>query len=244
MIKNILRSPICGGFATVFLIAVTVQIISPIRPVEAQDLLSERQGDNALLPNAIEALGGLETIQDVRTQFIMAEGKQFEPGQKFEPIEQPLPVSNFNYDLTQNLSSDELQMNWHRDVKYPYPNKLDYSVVIANNSGFTYGKDGPFSPEKAPMRQSAINALLKDQLISSPLLLLQNAIKNPDLIQEQPDQMFRGSQHHVFVLSPKEGMPPVKIFLDRNTFLPSKVETIENDPIHGDVLIEVFFDDW
>ncbi len=94
------------------------------------------------------------------------------------------------------------------------------------------------------MRQSAINALLKDQLISSPLLLLQNAIKTPDLIQEQPDQMFRGSQHHVFVLSPKEGMPPVKIFLDRNTFLPSKVETIENDPIHGDVLIEVFFDDW
>ncbi len=99
MIKNILRSPTCGGFATVFLIAVTVQIISPIRPVEAQDLLSERQGDNTLLPNAAEALGGLETIQDVRTQFIMAEGKQFEPGQKFEPIEQPHPVSNFNYDL-------------------------------------------------------------------------------------------------------------------------------------------------
>ena len=244
MIKNILHSPICGGFATVFLIAVTLQIITPIRPAEAQELLSERQGDNALLSNAAEAMGGLDSIQDVKTQFIMAEGKRFEPGQKFEPIEQPLSVSNFSYDLTQNLSSDELQMNWHRDVIYPYPNKLDYSVVLANNSGFTYGKDGLFSPEKAPMKQSAIIALLKEHLISSPLLLLQNAIKNPDLIQVQQDQMFRGSQHHVVTLSPKEDMPPIRIFLDKGTFLPSKVETIEDDPIYGDVLIEVFFDDW
>jgi hypothetical protein len=61
--------------------------------------------------NAIEALGGLETIQNVKTQFIMAEGYRFEPGQKFESIEQPLPVSNFSYDLTRDLGSDELQMN-------------------------------------------------------------------------------------------------------------------------------------
>lgn len=94
------------------------------------------------------------------------------------------------------------------------------------------------------MRQSAINAILKDQLISSPLLLLQTAIKNPGSIQAQPDQMFRGSQNHVVALSPKEDMPPIRIFFDNSTYLPSKVETIEDDPIHGNVLIEVFFDDW
>jgi glyoxylase-like metal-dependent hydrolase (beta-lactamase superfamily II) len=45
-------------------------------------------------------------------------------------------------------------------------------------------------------------------------------------------------------LSPKEDVPPVRIFFGNGTFLPSKVETIEDDPIHGDVLVEVFFDDW
>jgi hypothetical protein len=34
------------------------------------------------------------------------------------------------------------------------------------------------------------------------------------------------------------------MFFVNSTYLPSKVETIEDDPIHGDVLIEVFFDDW
>ncbi len=94
------------------------------------------------------------------------------------------------------------------------------------------------------MRQSAISAILKEQLISSPLLLLQTAIKNPGFIEVQPDQRYRGSQHHVVTLSPKEDMPPIRIFLNNGTFLPTKVETIEDDPIHGDVLIEVFFDDW
>jgi glyoxylase-like metal-dependent hydrolase (beta-lactamase superfamily II)/outer membrane lipoprotein-sorting protein len=245
MIKNILRSPLCGVLAVVFLIAVLVQGTTPYQSIEAQPSLSRREsGIDDPLSNAVKAIGGLKTVQDVKTLLIMAEGNRFEPGQKFEPIEQPLPVSDFSYDLAQNLSSDELRMNWHRDVVYPYPNKLDYSVVIANNTGYTYGKDGLFSPERAPMRHSEINAILKDQLISSPLLLLQTAVKNPDIVQVQADQKFQGSRHHVITLTPKENMPPIRIFFDNSTFLPSKVETIEDDPIHGDVLIEVFFDDW
>jgi glyoxylase-like metal-dependent hydrolase (beta-lactamase superfamily II) len=245
MKKNVLQPPVYTALAIIFLIAVLLQTLAHYQSVDAQQLSSQQGLSNDdLLSNAVEALGGLKTIQDVETQFIMAEGNRFEPGQKFEPIEQPLPVSNFSYDLAQNLSSDELRMNWHRDIIYPYPNKFDYSIVIANNTGYTYGKDGLISPEKAPMKQSAVNAMLKEQMISSPLILLQIAIKNPDAVQVQTDQMFRGSQHHVVALYPKENMPPFRIFLDNSTFLPSKVETFEDDPIHGDVLVEVFFDDW
>jgi hypothetical protein len=131
-------------------------------------------------------------------------------------------------------------------VIYPYPIQLDYSIVISNNTGYTYEEDGYFSPDKAPMKKSAVNAMLKEQLISSPLLLLKTAVDNPDSVRLQNDQMFQNSQHHVIELIPKENMPPFRIFLDNSAYLPSKVETIEDedDPIHGDVLIEVFFDDW
>jgi glyoxylase-like metal-dependent hydrolase (beta-lactamase superfamily II) len=245
MIKRPLRSPIHVALVTVFLTAALVHGTTTYQFVDAQNLLSQSEGHNDdPLSTAVEALGGLNAVEEVETQLIKAEGKRFEPGQKFEPFEQPLPVSNFSYDLAQNLSSDEIRMSWHRDVIYPYPNKLDYSIVIANNSGFTYGKDGLFSPEKAQMSQSAINAIHKEQLISSPIDLLRTAIQNPESVQVQADQMFQGVRHHVIALTPKEDMPPIKIFLDNGTFLPSKVETIEDDPIHGDVLIEVFFDDW
>jgi glyoxylase-like metal-dependent hydrolase (beta-lactamase superfamily II) len=232
---------------SLFLI-IFVQAITQYQSVDSKLFPSmsqlEKTSDRDLLSNTVEALGGLKAIQDVKTQVIVADGKRYEPGQKYEPLEQPLPVSNFSYNLTQDLISDGLRMNWHRDIAYPYPNNLDYSIVIANNTGYTKGKDGLFSPEEAPMRQSAIDAILKEQLISSPLLLMQNAVKNPAIVQVQTDQMFRGLPNHVIALYPKENMPPIRIFLDNSTFLPAKVETIEDDPIHGDVLIEVFFDDW
>jgi hypothetical protein len=244
MIKDILRL-VYGVLAVVFLIAVLTQGTALNRYADAQQLPSQLEGRNDdPLSKAVEALGGLNTVEEVKTQVIEAEGNRFEPGQKFEPIEQPLPVSNFSYYLAQNLGSDELRMNWHRDVVYPYPNNLNYSVVISNNSGFTFGKDGLFSPENGKLSQTAINAILKDQLISSPVHLLQTAIQNPEGVQVQADQMFQGLQHHVIALIPKEGMPPINIFLNNSTFLPPKVETIEDDPIHGDTLIEVLFDDW
>ena len=78
--------------------------------VDAQKLLSQSEGRNDdPLSTAVKALGGLNAVEEVKTQLIKAEGKRFEPGQKFERIEQPLPVSNFSYDLAQNPSSDELE---------------------------------------------------------------------------------------------------------------------------------------
>jgi glyoxylase-like metal-dependent hydrolase (beta-lactamase superfamily II) len=244
MMKDILLS-VYGALAMASLIAVLTQGNALNQSAYAQQLPSQPEGRNdEPLSKAVEALGGLKRVEEVKTQFIKAEGNRFEPGQKFEPIEQPLPVSNFSYYLAQTLGSDELRMDWHRDVVYPYPNKLDYSVIISNNSGFTFGKDGLFSPENGKLSQSAINAILKDQLISSPVQLLQTAIQNPKSVQVQAEQMLQGRQHHIIAMTPKEGMPPINIFLDNSTFLPSKVETIEDDPVHGDTLIEVFFDDW
>jgi glyoxylase-like metal-dependent hydrolase (beta-lactamase superfamily II) len=244
---NFIHPKMLGILALFFLTAVLIQTAFAFTNLDAQTqaLSVQQTGDTkVLLSNAVEALGGLEMIQDVKTQFIVADGNRFEPGQKFQSIGLPLPVSNYSYGLVHELESDELQMKWHRGVIYPYPIQLDYSIVISNDTGYTYGKDGYFSPDEGPMKQSAVNAMLKEQLISSPLLLLLTAIENPDSVRVQNDQMFRGTPHHVMELTPKENKPPFRIFLDNSTYLPSKAETIEDDPIHGDVLIEVFFDDW
>jgi glyoxylase-like metal-dependent hydrolase (beta-lactamase superfamily II) len=244
---NIIRPKMMGTLALLFLTVLLTQTTIQYQStnVNAQPSpIQQVEDTEVLLSNAFEALGGLQTIQNVKTQIIMAEGNRFEPGQEFESIGQPLPISNFTYELAHDFGSDELQMDWHRGVIYPYPIQLDYSIVISNNTGYTYGKDGYFSPDRGPMKQSAVNAMLKEQLISSPLLLLQTATENPDSVRVQNDQMLRGSLHHVIELIPKEDMLPFRIFFENSTYLPSKAETIEDDPIHGDVLIEVFFDDW
>jgi glyoxylase-like metal-dependent hydrolase (beta-lactamase superfamily II) len=197
-----------------------------------------------VIQRAIDAIGGMKSLQSIRTEFVNVDGQRYEPGQKFSPDEYPKYDSSYHYNATYDLASNSLHMNWQREVVYPYPQNLKYSIVIANNTGFINGKDGLFSLPKAPMQSSHVNALLKEQLITSPHLLLRIAVKHPILGVIQPDEQFEGRPHHIISLTTGKAPQPIKIFLDANTFLPSKVETIEDDPVYGDALVQVFFRDW
>ena len=147
---------------------------------------------NNVVQNAINAIGGMKSLQSIRTEFISADGQRYEPGQKFTPDEYPKYDSSYHYNATHDLISNSLRMNWQREVVYPYPQNLKYNVVIVNNTGFINGKDGLFSLPKAPMQSSHVNALLKEQLITSPHILLRSAAEHPESVVIQPDELFDG----------------------------------------------------
>jgi glyoxylase-like metal-dependent hydrolase (beta-lactamase superfamily II) len=137
-----------------------------------------------------------------------------------------------------------MRNEWQRVAIYPYVQHLEYTVVINNNTGFTYGKDGYFSPSKAPMLPTAVSAWQKEQLITSPLLLMGFALMHPESVTIQADQKYNDRSYHTLQLAIKENTEPIRILLDQVTFLPVKVVTLEDDPIHGDTQVQVLFDDW
>src|SRR5215831_10226797 len=228
-----------------FYLAISNHVISTAM---AQDMPPKKVTINSMSSNvvqhAVDTIGGLKSLQSIRTEFVSADGQRYEPGQKFTPDEYPKYDSSYHYNATHDLISNSLHMNWQREVIYPYPQNLKYSVVIENNTGFINGKDGLFSPLKAPMQSSHVNAILKEQLITSPHLLLRDAIERPQSVVIQPDEQSEGKLYHVISLGTAKAPQPIKVFLDANTFLPSKVETIEDDPVYGDALVQVFFSDW
>src|SRR5215831_14506640 len=113
--------------------------------------------DSNVIQRAIDAIGGMKSLQSIRTEFVSTDGQRYEPGQKFSPDEYPKYDSSYHYNATHDLTSNSFHMNWQREVVYPYPQNLKYSVVIANSTGFVNGKDGLFSPLKAPMQSSHVN---------------------------------------------------------------------------------------
>jgi glyoxylase-like metal-dependent hydrolase (beta-lactamase superfamily II) len=193
---------------------------------------------------AVEALGGTNAVQGIKSISIIADGERYEPGQKFSRDEYPKYVSSFHYNLTQDLVGSKMRNEWERLAVYPYPQDLRYTVVMDNDTGFTYGKDGYFSPSYAPMRSSAVSAWHKDQLLSSPLILMRLALMHPESVTVQDDEKYNGKVYHIIQLTAKQNTEPIRIFLDELTFLPAKVDTLEDDPIHGDTLIVVLYDDW
>jgi hypothetical protein len=165
--------------------------------ISGKEVLIVSTNSNNVVEHAIDAIGGMKSIQSIRTEFISADGQRYEPGQKFTSEEYPKYDSSYHYNATHDLISNSLHMNWQREVVYPYPQNLKYTVVIVNNTGFINGKDGLFSPPKAPMQSSHVNAILKEQLITSPHLLLRSAVEHPESVVIQPDEQFEGRLHHI-----------------------------------------------
>jgi glyoxylase-like metal-dependent hydrolase (beta-lactamase superfamily II) len=235
------KTRIVSILAFLFLVLVPINVI-----VANLNAASGQTGasSNTIVQKAAEALGGTKAIQGATSISVIADGERYEPGQKFYPDEYPKYVSSFHYNLTQDLVSDKMRTEWQRLAVYPYPQVLKYTVVINNNSGFTYGKDGFFSPSQAPLRSSGVSAWEKDQLISSPLLLIRFALTHPEFVVTQSDEKHNDKSYHVIQLNVKRDAEPIKILLDEVTFLPTKVVTLEDDPIHGDTQVHVLFNDW
>jgi glyoxylase-like metal-dependent hydrolase (beta-lactamase superfamily II) len=87
-----------------------------------------------------------------------------------------------------------------------------------------------------------VATLMKLQRLTSPLALMQTALEAPQSVESRPDEQFNGKAHHVIALP--GSVSPIRLFIDPDTFLPAKADTLEDDPIYGDTLYEVIYTDW
>jgi hypothetical protein len=195
---------------------------------------------------AVQSLGGADALDKVRYLEVVAEGQRFEPGQAHAPGQEVMDmlVSAYRYRATEDRTGDRFRMEWNRTVQYPYPVALDYVVIVDGQRGAVEGKDGVFSPPRADMLAANVATLRKLRWLTSPDLLLLRGRQQPEAVQAQPDQQHRGTRHHVIAVTVQDSAMTVRMFIDAATGLPAKIDTLEDDPILGDALVEVELDDW
>lgn len=189
------------------------------------------------------AMGGNAAIRAVETQQITASGQWFEPEQTFQPGDQPLTVSSITYTLTQDMANTRFRYDWVRGVVYPFAANLAYSEVVNGNQGFVDGQDtANAAASRTAMISSRVATLTKLRRLTSPLMLLREVLDAPQSVESRQDEEFNGKAHHVMALT--GGAAPVRLFIDPDTFLPAKADTVEDDPIYGDTRYEVLYADW
>jgi len=189
------------------------------------------------------AMGGSAALHAVATQQITSSGTWFEPEQTFQPGDQPLMVSSFQYILTANLAGNRFRYDWQRGVVYPFPANLTYSEVVNGNQGFMDGQDtANATASRSGMLSVRVATLMKLHRLTSPLVLMREALDSPQSAETVPDEQFGGKTHHVIALA--GSVSPVRIFIDPDTFLPAKADTLEDDPLYGDARYEVLYADW
>lgn len=210
-------------------------------PEPADDTGSAAEAQSAL-DQAVDAIGGAESLQNLNTLRIEASGSHridYEAEVPTELFDASTYSSTYHFDL----AADALQMDATRTLLFEafqfFPEET-YGVVINGDVGGFTTQTGFFPP--GPMPSQYVGALRQQQRLFNPHFLLREALADPALVGDGGSEDYDGRRHKVVTLA--DAGQELRLFVDAETGLISKLETMENNPLVRDVPIEIRYSEW
>ncbi|WP_281560620.1 MBL fold metallo-hydrolase [Thalassomonas sp. RHCl1] len=195
----------------------------------------------------LTALGGEQAITSAaQLSFNVA-------GTAYEFQEQPEPVANlmarFSYDVVAALDGSQLRQEWQIDavgvieVEMSFTEVIDGSqgVVIGGPNSFSAYALGPFGVPTEPMNSAKLATRQKTWFMSSPLAIAGAIIEQKNDGANVIDN--EASRANNTLIAEFRGQE-VSLLLDEETHLPKSAQTLEFDPLLGDVVYQVEYANW
>ena len=198
------------------------------------------------LQQAFDAIGGEEALLALRGFSYESSGDRFETAQGLRPAGDPIKASSFTLALQWDLDNDRLSFDWQRQIFDPLRGELSYRDVLDGEVGYQTGNDSVFNPPDATSDRALISerigAIRREFRLLNPQLYLRAAAVNAEVATLKGDVELNGRIHHVIEVSGE--VQPVELFVDAASGRVSKLQTLQNDHIWGDVVTEVTYGDW
>ena len=191
---------------------------------------------------AVSSAGGKDAILATNSQSIVATGQRFDNTQTRKGGDPAFQITgDFSYTLTHDVKNDRSSFAWMRPSLFSGP--LSYSEIVNGEVGYFNGIDSAFTMmQQTPMQSARVAAVRKHVRLFSPHLLLRRALEKPESVTIKEDVTVNGAAHGVLELA--DSFQPIRLYVKKDTGLVTKVETTEDDPVRGDALVEIAFDDY
>ena len=198
------------------------------------------------LAKAFNAMGGRAALLEFRGFSYESEGDRFEPGQGLNPTADPIKASSFTLALLYDVDNDALSLDWQRQIFDPLRGEIAYRDILNGDVGYQTGNDSVFNPpgvtSDRALTSERIAAVRREFRLLNPLLYLRAAAESKDVATVKADVELGGRVHHVIEVA--DVVEPVELFVDAATGRVSKLGTVQNDHIWGDVATEVSYGGW
>ena len=198
------------------------------------------------LQKAFDAIGGKDALVELRGFSYESSGERFEPAEGLSPAEDPIKASSFTLSLLCDVENDRLSFDWQRQIFDPLRGELAYRDVIDRAVGYQTGDDSVFNPpgtaSDRALVSERIGALRREFRLLNPQLYLRKLARDESAGIIKADTELDGRAHHVIEVS--DDVQSVELFVDAASGRLSKLHTLQNDHIWGDVSTEVTYNDW
>jgi len=204
-------------------------------------------GGTAPALNALDqmtaALGGRPALETVTNENTVAAGSREMAGEGYQPGK-VVHISEYRSTLTTEMSKPQYALQETNVIRYGFPSAFQFTETVDVDHGVADGAFMLFAPPaKMPLPAARISSTLRHFDLTSVPRLVRKALTPGVAVQFLADVTLDGKPHALLTLS-EANQPVIKVFVDKTTFLPSKVETLEDHPPLGDVVVEVFFTDY
>ena len=191
-------------------------------------------------------MGGRAALLELRGFSYESEGDRFEPGQGLNPTADPIKASSFTLALLCDVDNDALSLDWQRQIFDPLRGEIAYRDILNGEVGYQTGNDSVFNPpgvtSDRALTSDRIAAVRREFRLLNPLLYLHAAAERKDVATVKADVELGGRTHHVIEVA--DVVEAVELFVDAATGRVSKLGTVQNDHIWGDVVTEVSYGGW
>ena len=202
-----------------------------------------------LLDQAIRALGGEQALAGLERVALSGVTRFWEPEQSHAPGGEMRFGAVATFRQVRDTPAGLSRTDWVRDYQYPARRTYTFSEVVTPEAGYVKGIDSTTrtkqsqanDPPQHAMSGVRLAAAQRELARSAPTLLL--AMKAaPKALAAAPDQTVNGLRHPALRYRWRD--QDFIVMFDPDSRLPSRVRTIDADPIHGDSTYDLVFTNW
>jgi glyoxylase-like metal-dependent hydrolase (beta-lactamase superfamily II) len=227
------RTAIAGGAAATTLLALWAH--PPL--AGAQSPAAERA-----TAQAIRNIGGERALRNLSSFRLRSTGRTWIFDEGPQPGNSVTPASTFRLTMDYDLrsSGDRVRADY---VRNSLGTDRPVSEVIAGRRGFISGVDANGSPagDKA-MTSDRWAAVLREQRLLNPHLILRDVMANPRLATIFPSRSLNGRPHRVLLV--RDAVDPLRLYIDARTGRIDRLTTGDHNDNRGDVRTIVDYTGW
>ncbi|MFL5346711.1 MAG: MBL fold metallo-hydrolase [Hyalangium sp.] len=192
---------------------------------------------------AFTGIGGKTAIQGLKAFELEVSTLDYTAGEGFHPGDAPLLGGTSNSTvISYDVAGDKLALHKKRSLTLFFPLDQDYTEIVNGNLGYLNGTESLFGAPGGPLLSDRTAAIRRQQRLLNPHLILKDIAATPSLATDGGTTLLDGSLHHLLVVN--DSVHALTLYVNAHTGKISKLATVENEPLHRDVPIEIYYEGW
>jgi glyoxylase-like metal-dependent hydrolase (beta-lactamase superfamily II) len=190
----------------------------------------------------VTAMGGRPVLAGLRTLTHKSTGTRAVLDEGFLPEDEAANAATFETKVSWDFEAKHLLLEHKRVVAFPFPGAFTYNEILRADGGWRTGNDNIFGVPEGKLASERWASARRQQTFLHPEVIVREIAGGRLTTKDVGIGLVSGVLHHKVEVP--GSVAPLTLWVDSLTGRLSKVTTVENEHLRGDVEVVAYYTDW